>query len=200
MTVIEANAPVESLTLRQRYAHYFVILYAVIAFIIGINLRDAVLYATVPYSNQQIGINAFYPQNWLLDTEGDYIFRARDMAKTGYKTTIQVDVLPVTANTSPRNILDSLILNRSQTLSQFDVLGRQPITLGDAGIVGTQMLYTFVSGGEDPFLETIPRVVEGVDVLVIDSGQAIIITFLSDAAEFDANYAIFEQFLNDFDF
>ncbi len=198
-TIIEVReAPVE-LTLRQRWSHYFVIIYAIAAVIIGVNLRDSAVYATVPYSNPQVGITAFYPNQWLIDNSGDYVFRVRDMSQTGYKTAIQVNIIPINQDMTTRNILETLILNRSQTDSTFRVVSQSPIQLAD-GTEGTQMISTFVSSDEDPFLESVPTVVERVDVIAVQGGQAIIISFLSDALAYEENYPRFEQFLNDIDF
>ncbi|MBE2183647.1 MAG: hypothetical protein IAE89_09505 [Anaerolineae bacterium] len=198
-TIIEVGeAPVE-LTLRQKWSHYFVIIYAILAIIIGVNLRDSAVFATVPYSNPQVGITAFYPHRWMIDSSGDYVFRVRDMAQTGFKTAMQVNIIPVNSDMTTRNILETLILNRSQTDSTFRVLSQEPIQLAD-NTEATRMTSTFVASNEDPFLESIPTVVERMDVIAVQGGQAIIISFLSDALTFEQNYPKFEQFLNDVDF
>lgn len=201
MTIMEVVERREELTQRQRWGHYFVLIYAGLAIFVGVQLRDSALYATVPYVNTQVGIRAFYPQNWLIDTTGDYVFRVRDMTQTGYKTTIEVDVLPVTPNTTARNLFDNLILNRSQILAEFTTLSRgEPYILPDER-EATAMSYVFVGdSGGGVFLESVPVVVEGLDILTFEGDQAIMITFLSDADDFDENLAIFESFLNDFEF
>src|SRR5262249_12723255 len=150
----------EELTQRQSWSHYFVFIYALIAIFIGINLRSTTLDATTLYTNNQVGIRAFYPQRWLIDSSGDYVFRVRDITQVGFKTTIQVDVQPVTTNTSARNLLDTLTLNRANTLSGYSVQTRTPYALPD-GAQATSMRYVYVSTGDNPFLETIPTVVEG---------------------------------------
>lgn len=200
MTVIEIGAPQrEELTQRQRWSHYFVFIYAALALFIGYNLRTATINAAVPYVNSEVGIRAFYPQRWLIDTSGDYVFRVRDLAQLGFKTSIQVDVQPVTLNTSARNLLDTLSLSRLSTLSGYRVLSRQQYTMPDEQ-EATEMRYVYVSAGDNPFLQTVPTVVEGMDVLTIRRGQAIIVTFLSDATTFDENLPIFERFLDDLEF
>lgn len=201
MAVIEVVEQPTELTQRQRWSHYFVLIYAAIAVFIGLQLRDAALFSSVPYVNTQVGIRAYYPQNWLIDTQGDYIFRVRDMSQTGYKTTIQVDVIPITPSTTARNLFDSLILNRSQVLSMFRTISRgEPYLLPDER-EATSMTYVFVEDvGSGAFLESVPVVVEGLDILSFEGDQAIVITFLSEAGSFDANLPVFERFLNDFEF
>ena len=200
MTLIEVNERRDELTQRQRWSHYFVFFYALIAVFIGFNLRTATLDATTPYVNSQVGIRAFYPQRWLIDTAGNYIFRVRDLSQSGFKTTIQVDVQPVTINTSARNLLDTLTLNRSQTFSGYKVQSQQDDYQMPNGQSATAMRYVYVVGDDNPFLQTIPSVVEGLDILAIRRGQAIIITFLSDSQTFDDNLPIFERFLDDLEF
>ena len=182
MTLIEVNERHDEITQRQRWSHYFVFIYAFIAVFIGFNLRSATLDATSAYVNSQVGIRALYPQHWLIDTSGDYVFRVRDLSQTSFKTTLQVQVQPVTINTSARNLLDTLTLNRSQTLSGYKVRSQQNNYKLPNGQAATSMSYVYVVGDDNPFLQTIPSVVEGLDILTIRRGQAIIITFLSNCA------------------
>lgn len=192
--------PSISLNFRQRWNNYLLLVFAAFGILVGTNLRDNSLFATTLYNNPEAGIRASYPTNWLIDAEGDYIFRVRDTAQIGFKTTIQVAVRPVSAQTSSRTILDSLTLNRAQILAAYKVLAvTTPFLLPDE-TVGTAMSYTYADSDNDPFLESVPIVVRGLDVLAIKRGQAIIITFLSDAQVYDQNYATFEKFLASLEF
>lgn len=199
MTIIEISRQTEELSQRERWSHYFVFIYALIALIIGFQLRSSTLEATVLYTNPQAGIRALYPQRWLIDNAGDYVFRVRDVTQIGFKTTMQVDVQPVSINTSARNLLDTLSLNRMQTLSRYSVLENVPYMLPNDQ-EATAMRYVYVEGSDNPFLESVPTVVEGIDILAIRRGQAIIITFLSDSRTFDQNFPVFERFLDDLEF
>lgn len=196
MTVIEIGAPRAVITQRQRWSNYFVLIYAVMAVIVGINLRDSAVNATVQYSNIQAGIRAFYPQRWLIDSQGDYVFRVRDLAAPGFKTSIQVAVEPVAATTSSRNIVDTLTLSRAQRFAAYTPLHRESITLSNDR-PALAITYSYVATGDNVFLSTLPIVVEGVDIIVIQRGQAIIISFVSDATTFDDNYPIFQRFLDE---
>lgn len=199
MTVIEIG-PGKELSARQRWGHNLVMLFAVFAFVIGINLRDSALNATWIYTNTEAGIRAEYPQNWLIDTAGDYVFRVRDVSKTGYPTTIQVSVRPVSADTPPRYVFDALTLSRSQTLASYNVLSSNiEFVLPDESLA-TVMNYTFAATENDPFLESVPIVIRGQDILTIRRGQAIIITFLTESVTYQQNYAIFERFINSLEF
>jgi hypothetical protein len=135
----------------------------------------------------------------LYDEEGSYIFRVRNTTEPGFGTTIQVAALPVSASSSPTNILNALSLERGQTLSAYTVYDKQPYPLPNE-IEGTAMSYTYVQTDPNPFLQSVPVVVEGLDILTIARGQAIIITFLSDADRYEVNLPILEQFINTLEF
>jgi hypothetical protein len=199
MTLIEITEQQDSLSFQQRWSHYLVVILGIVGLIIGVNLRDSTLNATTIYTNSQAGIQAAYPQNWLLDEGGDYIFRVRDEAHIGFKTTMQVAARPVSANTSMRNVLDALTLSRSQTLAFYSVLSEEPYTLPDESSA-TAMSYTYVSGDPNPFLQSVPVVVEGFDILTIKRGQAVVITFLSEAPAYEENLPLFNQFLSNLEF
>jgi hypothetical protein len=195
MTVIEMGTVRDELTFRQRWSHYFALIFGAVGLFVGLNLRDSVLSATTLYTNPQAGITAEYPRNWLLEEGGSaYVFRVRDISHRGYKTTLQVTTRPVSAQTTARNIFDTLTLSRAQVLAAYNVISEEPITLPDETET-TAMRYTFVATEVDPFLQTVPIVVEGIDILVVARGQAIVISFLSSADQFEENSAILEQFL-----
>jgi hypothetical protein len=195
MAVVETSTASSSITQKQRWGHYFVILYAITAIVIGINLRDASRNEVVLYSDTTAGIRALYPQGWLIDTEGNYVFRVRDMTAPGYKTTIQVAIEPVAATTSARTLVDTLSLVRAQRVSAYTILNRSETTLrGDRPALALE--YAYVAPGENVFLAVVPQVVIGRDIIVIQRGQAIIVSFVSSADTFDANLPVFQRFLD----
>lgn len=199
MSVFEGLNVPDELSYRQRWSHYFALLFGALAVFIGVNLRDSALYATKVYTNSQAGIRAEYPDNWLIDEGGNYVFRVRDVAQVGFKTTIQVAARPISSATTERNLVDALTLSRSQTLASYAAFGTRPYLLPNE-VQATAVTYTYVASESNPFLESIPVVVEGLDILAISRGQAIIITFLSDSRTYTANYSRFAQFLVSLEF
>ena len=200
MAVIEIRERGPEVSQRQRYSHYFAIAFGVIGLIIGMNLRDSTLLATTQYADTRAGIRAFYPEDWLIDTTSDeYIFRVRDMTQPGFKTTIQVSMYPVSAQSTIRNVVESLALNRMQTLANYTygsvdeyILEDQP----DAFFID----YAYSTAESDPFLDAVPSVVRGQDIMTIKRGQAVVISFRSDASTYEQNLRVFEQFLDDLEF
>ena len=165
-----------------------------------LQLKAATENATVVYSDPVVGLTVQYPEGWLLDTSGDAVLRVTDESAEGFKTSIEVQALPLGVGLSERNLVDNLILSRSQSLASFDVLERSSITLGESERPATSLVFTYVDSESNPFLESLPTVVEGVDVITTQGGQALIVTFLSDARAYDSNLAIFQRFLNELDF
>src|ERR1700733_4081271 len=120
ISIVETNS--FQLSFRQRWNHYLVLIAALIGLFAARSLRDNTLFAVTPYFNTTAGIRALYPRNWLIDTSGDYIFRVQDASRVGFKTTIQVSVQAVSTNTTTRNLVDALTLNRSQLLAGYHPL------------------------------------------------------------------------------
>ena len=200
MSFLEINASNASqLTQRQRWAIYLSYLVIVICLYIGFSLRDNSLNRSTLYTNVEAGITALYPTRWLLDETGDYVLRVRDMSNRGFKTVIQVSTLPVTSDTVERNLLDRLSLNRSQTFIDYSILGYNDYVLPDE-TPAISMSYTFVSRDASPFLEGVSTVVVGLDILTIQRGQALIITFRADSNTYEQVLPTFEQFIEDIDF
>jgi hypothetical protein len=192
--VVELTGQSESLTLRQRWAHVFTLLIALVLLLFGLNLRNNILNATSTFISAQAGVEARYPQGWLLDTNGDYVFRVRDMTRTGYKTTMQVAIRPVGPDSTERNVAERLGLDRATGLTAYQPLSTEPYR-ASGDLAGQALTYTYVSQQSSPFLEGIPSVVRGFDVITISGGQAIIITFRADESLFDAEFPRFERFL-----
>jgi len=200
MQVIEIVGESGGLTLRQRWSTVFTILISIVLFLLGLNLRAQITTATSSFDSAEAGIFAIYPQGWLLDTASDnYIFRVRDMSQTGFKTTFQVSTLPVGPDAVERNIADRLTLSRIQELINYQVLSEEEIEFSEI-ISGHSISYTYVSSDVSPFLAGVPNVVQGLDILVLSSGQAIIITYRADASVFQRDFYRFEQFLRGLQF
>ena len=199
MQVIEIISESEGLTLRQRWANVFTILVCILLMLLGLRLRNQAVNATTLYESPQAGITAQYPQNWLIDTSSNYVFRVRDMSRSGFKTTFQVSVQPVGSDAEERNLADRLSLDRIVTFTDYRVQPLEMYTL-PGGREAQALNYTYVAVNASPFLQSVPTVVRGMDILTISGGQAIVITFRVDADNFDQEISRFEQFLRQLEF
>jgi hypothetical protein len=172
---------------------------AVILMGLGVLMRDSATATTQPYQNEQSGIRARIPANWLLTTnEGDIVVQAEDPQAIPFKTLLRVSLVAVGGEATPRNVVDSLTLGRAGRLSTYRVLSIEPLTLGEDEAL--QMDYAFVQADNNPFLSAVPLVVQGRDVVVIRGNQAIVITYLEERSRFAEHEILFDNFLDSLEF
>ncbi len=175
---------------------YFLI---IIGLLIGINQRDSAMNRSSAYNNFEAGISARYPARWLLDESEAYIFRARDMSQRGFKTEIQVSSLPVGPDSAERNIFDRLSMRRAQVLIDYAVLDYDRYALPDETEALT-MAYSFVARDASPFLEGSSAIVRGLDILTLRRGQALVISFRADSANYDEELRTLTRFVETLEF
>ncbi|MCU0476425.1 MAG: hypothetical protein MUC99_10000 [Anaerolineae bacterium] len=186
-------------TRTQRFSHYFAIAYCVIAFFIGANLRDSTLFAATVYQDTEVGITAYYPTNWLFSTRDGSVLTVEDTRRLAFKTTIQIRIVPFSPGMSVRNIIDTLSIERQISRPFYKVLsiGQRPIRATETA---TTLDYTYVATVDDPFLQIVPSVVQGEDVIIIRRNQAILISFMTDADTYTQDYPVFERFISSLEY
>ncbi|MFW5709305.1 MAG: hypothetical protein ACOCX5_03690 [Chloroflexota bacterium] len=199
MSLIEIIEPRDEFSRQYRIGQFLTLVVAILFFLYGINARNNTLNALVQYTDIEAGISLSYPAEWLIDFDGDYIIRARDMQRMGYKTTIQITLLPIGPDITERNVLDTLNNTRARSVIGYDILSITPVTLPDE-TQATAMEYTFVDSGTNPFLASIPVVVRGRDILLIRGGQAIVVTFRTDALQFADEVGTLESVLSSLEY
>ncbi len=182
----------------QLWSSWLAIGATIMALLAGMWMHGRQLKRMALYEDPAAGISAYYPAGWLLDTEGDYVFRVRDPAAAPFNTTLQVSVIPVGPDATARNVLDSITLRRSLSLSAYRVLGVEPVEYptGEAAL----MRYVYVSEEINPFLESHPVVVMGEDAVFLKGDQAIVVTYRAWADGFERQRFRFEQFLANLEF
>lgn len=193
------RSPAIQMSPRQRWSIAFAYLLIILGLALGVNQRDSTLNLASEYSNLEAGISAKYPARWLLEETGAYIFRVRDMAHRGFNTVIEVSAAPVGSDTSERNILDQLTLQRAQVLTDYAVLAYDEFRLADDS-PAISMSYSFVSRDSNPFLEGVSSIVYGLDILTIRRGQALIIAFRADADIYLRELETLRWFVQNLDF
>jgi hypothetical protein len=193
------RSPAIQNTPRQRWSIAITYLLVVCGLALGVNQRDSALYQANEYNNNEAGIVALYPARWYLEESGSYVFRVRDMAHRGFNTSIEVTTLPVGPDTTERNVFDQLSLQRSQVLIDYTILGYDSYRLADDSMA-VSMSYSFVSRDTSPFLEGVSSIVNGLDILAIRRGQALIIVFRADASIYQAELETLRWFVQNLEF
>jgi len=189
-TVVQRQADV---TRNDRFSAILVVLVSIGAFGIGLFLRQQASGQTWLYTNPEAGIEARYPAGWLSDESGTYLARLRDPKARPFKTQFVLSVFPAGGQTSIRNIVDTVTLQRSVTLPAYRVLNINRIGSGDQAV--TQMDFVFVDEDPNPFIERLPVVVRGTDRIVLDGNRAIVATFLSEQSSYTDNLPLFDRFM-----
>jgi hypothetical protein len=199
MIEILASEPSE-LNFRQRWATYLTFAVAVGGLLVGFLMRSGVVNATERFENKEVGIVARYPARWLLqESQTNVVFRVQDPAARPFKTTLEIAIQPIGPGTrSALDVLNPLNISRAVTLPAYSTLEIVPLTLPN-GQPATQMTYAYTYVESNPALQTVPIVIQAIDVVVLHSSQAIIITFRSDLESFDRTRHYFDDFLRTLD-
>jgi hypothetical protein len=183
------------LTFNQRWNTYLALAVAAAALVLGISLRNGTLNASQTFENLEAGIRAEVPNGWLLSANGsDYVFRAEDPGALPFKTLLQVSVIAIGPDATPDNVLVQLNISRPQNLSAYKPIAITDITLRD-GSPAKRMTYAYTQDERNPFLESLPVVVEGVDVVVLRRSQAVIITYREERSVFGDHLYRFDNLL-----
>lgn len=193
------RSPAIQITQRQRWSIAITYFLLVAGFALGVNQRESTLNLASDYNNLEAGISAKYPARWLLEETGSIIFRVRDMAHRGFNTVIEVSAAPVGRDTSERNIFDQLTLQRSQVLTDYAVLGYDDYVLAD-DTLAVSMSYSFVARDSSPFLEGVSSIVNGLDILTIRRGQALVVSFRADADIYQRELETLRWFIQHLEF
>lgn len=183
-----------ALNFNQRWNNYLAVALAAVVLFVGLGLRSAALGATQTFEDLEAGVRAQVPRGWLLDAESsEYVFRAEDPSALPFKTLLQVAVLPIGPDATPNTVLDLLNMERSPRFATYTELSRTSETLRDDPAL--RMVYAYTEFERDPFQATRPIGVEGVDVVVLRRGQAVIITYREEGSSFDDHLYRFDRFL-----
>jgi hypothetical protein len=196
MIEIIGNQPSE-LNFRQRWASYLTIAMLMLSLLIGNLIRQRVVNATSFYQNATNGISARYPASWLLteaDLNENVVFRVEDSAAYPFKTLMQVSQRISGPDERATDVRDRLNISRASQFFAYRALDATAITLPD-GSPALKMNYAFVQNESNPFLQSVPIVVRGTDVIVIQNRQVLIVSFRSEAETYDQNYHYFDAFL-----
>jgi hypothetical protein len=185
--------PAPSLTKNDRFAAVLVIALAIGGVLLGLLIRQRDQGRTWLYVNQQAGIQASYPAGWLVDESGSYLVRIRDPRARPFKTQYQITIIPVGSQSTIRNILDSLTLQRSIDLSAYRVLSVDEVSRGGTNL--TRMSFAFVDADPNPFIQRLPVVVLGTDTVILDGNRAIVVTYMAEQSSFQTNQPAFDRFL-----
>jgi len=191
-------ALVEGTRRRDRWADWAVILVLLIALALGFVLRQRTLYTTSEFVIDDGAITGRAPVRWLREFDANPLLRTRNPRGGAFNTTLELRTRPLAADAEPALALQALTLERADDTSAYRTLETSEVSLGARSAL--QRTFTYVQTAQNPYLDHLPVVVKGVDLVVEDEGRAVIATYLSSAETFDANYRYFRDFVQTLDF
>lgn len=182
-----------SITRNDRFSSVFVVLVVAGALILGLVLRGRASGQTWDFNSREAGIEVTYPAGWLTDESNSYVVRIRDPRARPFKTLYMITTVPAGGQTSIRNVLDGLTVQRSSDLPAYRVLNVQDTLVGT--VRATEMSFAYVDADPNPFSQRLPVVVQGLDVLIRDQDRVIVLTFMASADDYDSELPGFQRFL-----
>lgn len=187
-----------TLTRRDRWADWAVVVLVAAALILGLILRESTLFRTVPFDVAAAGLAGRCPADWVRESGDDPLLRARDPLGGEFDTALELRSRPLAVEAEPTMVLDALKLERAGQAAAYRTLGADVVLIG--GETATRRTFTYVYDDRNPYVDRLPVVVQGVDLALRDDGRIIVVTFLADAENFDDHYRYFRAFAEALEF
>ena len=186
-------------TRRDRWADWFVIGVVVLAFLLGWAVKAWAEGGTKSFTDPETGLTLDYPAGWLMGSDEDHVFKARDPHSGPFKITYQVTADKLNP-AHPMSLVDAVNMtsvSRARKLTAFRLLDIE--TVGEEGQSPSAIWssYVYVEEKPDPFRESLPAVVLGLDYTAVKGGYLYTFTLLASEADFDEAEKDFKAFLQD---
>jgi len=178
---------------RDRWADWAVIVVVVAALGLGLLLRENALYSYGSFALGDGDISGRVPANWVREYGDDPLIEARDPRSGAFNTKLVLRTRPLAPEMEASAALQSLALERADEVSAFRTLGTDPVAVG--GRTAMQRTFTYVQADPNPYLDRLPVVVKGVDLVLRDGGRVILVTYLAGVDAFDRDYRYFRDFV-----
>jgi hypothetical protein len=200
-------------TRRDRWADWFAIGVVVVALLLGWVVKVWAEGGKKDFSDPETGLTLSYPAGWLMASAEDYVFRARDPQSGPFKITYLVIANKLDA-AHPMSLMDAVnatSVNRARKLTAFRLLDIEAVDeegqslLADIEATDENpkppsaiwSRYVYVEEKPDPFRESLPVVVLGLDYTAVRGGYIYTFTLLASELDFDEAEKHFRAFLQD---
>lgn len=180
-------------TRNDRFSVILVMMLTALAIGTGLILQQQTSVQTSFYESRTAGISARYPSGWLVDERGDYVARMRDPMARPFKTQYVIAAVPSGGQTTTRNILDALTIQRSADLAAYRVLSIEDTVRGS--VKSTQLRFAYVDADPNPFIQRLPVVILGLDIVIPNGNRSIVVTYMASQDSFEKERPTFDRFL-----
>jgi hypothetical protein len=184
-------------SLGDRYSDWAVIVVTLVAILLGWLLMSSVQSRSVPFETG--GVSGQMPAGWITDlAEKGVVLHTIELGGSGFGTTYQLEVMPVSSDTTPAGVASLYSVKRAQNLSTVRVLDQQDISLN--GQDGYKVTYAFVDADSDVTRADVPVVVRGVDYFFVAGDNAVVVTYQASEENYTADFGRFRRFLESLDY
>jgi hypothetical protein len=200
-------------TRRDRWADWLVVGVIVVALLLGWAAKSWAEGSTESFTEAETGLSLNYPAGWLAGSSEDYLFQARDPQSGLFKTTYRI-VADKLDPDRPRSLVDAVnttSVSRARKLTAFRLLDIVPVDEEGQALTSNMEMeggepkapraiwarYVYVEEKPDPFRESLPVVVLGLDYTAVRGDYLYTVTLLASEASFDQAEQEFKTFLQD---
>lgn len=200
-------------TRRDRWADWLVIGIVVVALLLGWAVKAWAEGSAGSFTDPETGLTLRYPVGWLTGSAEDYVFKARDPHSGPFKITYQVtaDKLDPARPMSLLDAVNATTLGRARQLTAFRLLDIESVDeegqplLADIDAEGGEYKapsaiwsrYVYIEEKPDPFAESLPAVVLGLDYTTVKGEYLYTFTLRASEADFDRAEKDFRAFIQD---
>jgi len=184
-------------SLGDRYSDWAVIILTVVAVLLGWLYMSSVQSRSIPFVAG--GVKGQMPAGWLTDqADKGVVLHTTELGGSGFGTTYQLEVLPVTGGISPEQVASLYSIQRAQNLNTVRVLDQQDVTVN--GKNGVKITYAYVDASSDLTRVDVPVVVHGADYIFVAGDHAVVASYHASADNYAADFARFRNFLESLQF
>jgi hypothetical protein len=198
---------------RDRLADWLVIIVVAIALLSGWAAKAWAERGRERFTSSETGLTLRYPVGWLMSSAEEYVFKVRDPRSGPFKTTYQITAEKLDP-ARPMSLMDAVqttSVSRARKLTAFRMLDIVPVDEEGQPLPSSieaqeekpkppsaiWSRYVYVDEEPDPFRESLPVVVLGLDYTAAKGGNLYTLTLLAAEADFAAVEKDFKAFIRD---
>jgi len=159
----------------------------------GLFVRQLSTTQTWFYESRAGGVTVRYPAGWLVEEQSNNLVKFLDPQSRPFKTQFVITVVPTGVRADVRTALDRITLQRSRELAAYRILGIAGFA--DRSAQQTRISFAFVDTDPNPYIERLPIVVFGEDIIFVDGNRAIVLTYMASQQGDGFVKQSFEQFV-----
>jgi len=186
-------------TQRDRWADWLVVGIVAVALLLGWATKSWAEGSTEQFTDPETGLSLNYPTGWLTSCGKDCLFQARDPQSGPFKLTYRVtaDKLDPAHPVSLVDAVNVTSVNQARKLTAFRLLDIETVSEEGQPPSAIWARYVYVDEKPDPFRESLPAVVLGLDYTAVKGEHLYTFTLLASETDFEEAEKDFKAFIKD---